>query len=214
MTATSELTATLGQHPDGGTDGHVDGRTLRRTRNRTAVIVALLDMIREGDLHPAAADIANRAGVSHRSIFRYFDDLDDLARTAIDHAFAESRPLSTIPDLGKGTLAARVGALVTARLDLFEFVDGPLRMARLRADTIPSIDEGIAAVAEVFRSQISQHFASELSDVAPHETGALVDAVLVLTSWDAYAIHLRLLYHDRAAIDASWNAALLALFGS
>ncbi len=27
---------------------HIDGRTLRRTRNRDAVITALLEMIREG----------------------------------------------------------------------------------------------------------------------------------------------------------------------
>ncbi len=72
--------------------GAVDGRTMRRTRNRSAVITALLDMIREGDLHPGAAEIAERAGVSHRSIFRYFDDLDDLVRTAIDQAFVDAAP--------------------------------------------------------------------------------------------------------------------------
>lgn len=114
-------------------DEHVDGRTLRRTLNRTAVILALLDIIREGNLHPGASEIADRAGVSHRSIFRYFDDLDDLVRTSIDHAFAEAGPLAEIPDIGAGPLDDRIGAFVDARVALFQLVDGTMQLARMRA---------------------------------------------------------------------------------
>jgi AcrR family transcriptional regulator len=211
MTATNDLAAVINGEVD---EEHIDGRTLRRTRNRTAVITALLDMIREGDLHPAAAEIAERAGVSHRSIFRYFDDLDDLARTAIDQAFADSRPLSIIPNLGEGTVDERIEALVASRLELFVFVDGPMRMARLRADSIPSIDEGIAVVADLFRAQIAEHFGPELGRYHAADVDRLVDAVLVLTSWDAYAIHLRVLGRDLDAIAASWRVALRALLSS
>ena len=93
--------------------------TMRRNRNRTAVITALLEMIREGDLHPGAAEIADRAGVSHRSIFRYFDDLDDLVRTAIDQAFQDAAPLSTIPDRVPRPSEHRIADLVDERLALF-----------------------------------------------------------------------------------------------
>ncbi len=117
----------------------VDGRTLRRTRNRTAVITALLDMIREGDLHPGAAEIAERAGVSHRSIFRYFDDLDDLVRTAIDQAFQDAGPLSRITDIGRGTLEDRVRVYVDERLALYDYVNGPMQVARMRC-VVDSVD--------------------------------------------------------------------------
>ncbi|MGE5211966.1 MAG: TetR/AcrR family transcriptional regulator, partial [Acidobacteriota bacterium] len=112
MTAVQDLTEDLA-------DEHVDGRTLRRTRNRTAVIDALLEIIREGNLRPGASEIADRAGVSHRSIFRYFDDLDDLARTAIDHAFEQAGPMADIPDIGSGPLDERIATYVDARLALF-----------------------------------------------------------------------------------------------
>jgi len=187
----------------------VDGRTMRRTRNRTAVITALLDMIREGDLHPGAAEIADRAGVSHRSIFRYFDDLDDLVRTTIAHAFADAAPLSLIPDLGEGPLNDRIAGLVDARLELFARVDGPMQLARTRAYSIPSIDTEIAEIAELFRLQISQHFADELAGHSHPEH--IVDAVLVLTSYDAYTIHRRLLGHAVEDIRTAWVGGLWSL---
>ena len=61
-----------------GTAG--DGRRLRRDRNRTAVVDALLDLYGESNLRPSTAEIAERAGLSHRSLFRYFDDFEDLCR--------------------------------------------------------------------------------------------------------------------------------------
>jgi AcrR family transcriptional regulator len=191
----------------------IDGRTMRRNRNRAAVISALLTMIREGDLHPGAAEIAQRAGVSHRSIFRYFDDLDDLVRTAIDQAFTEAETLTAVPDAG-GDLAARAAAIVDARIALYEYVDGPMQVARMRAGSIPAIDEELAEIAGQFRRQIADHFAPELSRLAESERRRLVDAVLVLTSYDSFAIHVRLLRHDTATIRAGWSTALVALLGS
>jgi TetR/AcrR family transcriptional regulator of autoinduction and epiphytic fitness len=189
----------------------IDGRTLRRTRNRTAVITALLDMIREGDLHPGAAEIADRAGVSHRSIFRYFDDLDDLVRTAIDQAFLDASPLSTIPESGSGSLDQRIANLVDARLALFASVDGTMQLAQLRAYSIPSIGEMFAVVAERFRVQIGEHFAEELAELSEPDRGFLVDAILVLTSYDAYAIHTRRLASPIEQVRAAWISALTTL---
>lgn len=189
----------------------IDGRTMRRNRNRSAVIAALLEMIREGNLHPGAAEIAERAGVSHRSIFRYFDDLNDLVRTAIDQAFRDAEPLSSIPELGTGDFDERVAALVDTRLALFEFVSGPMQLARMRAYSIPSIDAEFAAVAEAFRQQIREQFASELATVQRPEREYLVDGALVVTSYDAYSTHCRLLGSSRERIRAAWIAAVSAL---
>jgi AcrR family transcriptional regulator len=204
MAAGRDLTAAL-------TDQHVDGRTLRRTRNRAAVIAALLEIIREGNLRPGASEIADRAGVSHRSIFRYFDDLDDLARTAIDHAFEEAGPLADVPDIGSGSLDERTASFVDARLALFESVDGAMQLARMRAPSIPSIDEGIAEIAVLFKTQITEHFARELAEVDDDDRDLLVEGVLVLTSHDSFAIHRRVLGNDIERIRAAWRCALGAM---
>lgn len=196
------------------TDGdRVDGRTLRRTRNRTAVIVALLEIIREGNLRPGASEIADRAGVSHRSIFRYFDDLDDLVRTAIDRAFAEAGPLAAIPDIGVGALPERIEIFVDSRLSLLQFADGTMQLARMRAPSIASIDEGLTEIAELFRAQIGEHFAEELAALTEADRPLIVDAVLVLTSHDSYSIHTRLLHSDIDRIRAAWVTAILQMLG-
>ena len=196
---------------DAGIDEPVDGRTLRRTRNRAAVITSLLALIREGDLHPSAAAIADRAGVSHRSIFRYFDDLDDLVRTAIDHAFVEAGPLGQVPDSGNGTRVERITRFVESRIELFESVDGTMQVARMRASSIPSIDEGLAGIARIFQQQIGHHFAAELDELDVDQRSLLVDGLLVLSSYDAYTIQRRLLSSDRDRIRAVMCTAVDAL---
>src|SRR4029453_1186288 len=62
----------------------VDGRTQRRTHNIDVVVDAMLQLLGEGQPWPSAADIAARAGLSERSVYRYFDDLDALARAAVE----------------------------------------------------------------------------------------------------------------------------------
>ena len=60
-----------------------DGRHARRDRNRVAVVDAMLELFAAGNLAPSSDEIAEKAGLSPRSLFRYFDDLDDLVRVAL-----------------------------------------------------------------------------------------------------------------------------------
>lgn len=196
---------------DGDNGDNVDGRTRRRQRNRTAVIDAMLAMIREGDLHPAAADIADRAGVSHRSIFRYFDDLDDLVRTTIDRALEEAAPYRGINDLGMGTTAERIDAYVDARIALYDHVDTMMQVAQRRADDIPSITEGFAAIVAGGRVQIRKHFAPEVETADPGERDDLVDAILVAASYESYSIHVRLMKQDHDRLRSAWRTSLTRL---
>jgi AcrR family transcriptional regulator len=56
----------------------IDGRTLRGERNRQALLNAALEMLEEGDLAPSAQEIAQRAGVGLRGVFRHFGDMEGL----------------------------------------------------------------------------------------------------------------------------------------
>src|SRR4051812_49544719 len=108
----------------------VDGRRLRRTQNRTAVVQALVDLFEEGVYQPSTSEIAERAGLSPRSLFRYFDDVDDLNRAAIERQLADARPLL---DLGVGPDAptdTKIEHLVAARVRLFETVAPAMRATR------------------------------------------------------------------------------------
>src|SRR3546814_12280183 len=70
-----------------------DGRSLRRDRNRMAVIDAVLALYDSGNLAPSSDNIAERAGTSVRSVFRYFDDVDDMLRAALGRQQERLEPL-------------------------------------------------------------------------------------------------------------------------
>lgn len=195
-----------------GASGSPDGRTQRRERNREAVIEALLDIIRTGEMEPSAAAIADRAGVSHRSVFRYFADLDDLVRTAVDHEFKTVYPLGLIPDIGQGSLERRVDALIDSRLRVYSATFQVSEMARMRSATIPAIDERMRIISDVLRTQIRRNFALELEERAGDPTTEfMVDAAMVLTSFEAYSHHRRIFGHSTERVRRVWSTALLAL---
>ena len=72
---------------------NLDGRRARAERNRDAVVEAILELLREGVDQPSANEIAERSGVSVRSVFRHFEDLETLYAAAIDAQLRESRKL-------------------------------------------------------------------------------------------------------------------------
>src|SRR3954449_1707672 len=55
-----------------------DGRAARSVRTRRAIVDAMRALHHEGDLRPTAPRIAERAGVSVRTVWQHFDDLETL----------------------------------------------------------------------------------------------------------------------------------------
>ena len=176
--------------------GSTDGRSLRRERNRDSVIDALLDLVREGNMDPGGAEIAERAGVSHRSVFRYFDDLGDLITTAIDTELNRAFALGQIDDLGEGTLNHRIEVLVDSRLRKFDYTHGIVSLARVRAFTLPGIDARFSELAVDVRDQLRLHIAPELAAAPKADREKLLDTVQCLVSWDVFDWHRRLLGHS------------------
>jgi TetR/AcrR family transcriptional regulator, regulator of autoinduction and epiphytic fitness len=91
-----------------------DGRSARAARTRDAVVEALLSLLDDGNYRPTARQVAERAGVSLRSVYVHFDDLEDLFTAAAHNHFARVRDLvQAIP--GDGPLESRVDAFVRQR---------------------------------------------------------------------------------------------------
>ena len=55
-----------------------DGRRQRSDRSRRRIIEALFDLIGEGDMSPSAVNVAARAEVGLRTVFRHFEDMDSI----------------------------------------------------------------------------------------------------------------------------------------
>lgn len=167
-------------------EGRSDGRHARRERNRDAVVTALMGLYREGVSAPSSEQIADRAGVSARSVFRYFDDGDDLAREAIARQQQHLAPLwdhAVDPAL---PLGERIVAFVAARVRLLDGMGEVGRVARIQAARQPLVHAELARVRRGLRARTAEVFAAELDPLAPAERTALLAAIDALTSWEAH----------------------------
>jgi AcrR family transcriptional regulator len=54
----------------------------RGARNRAAIVAALLELVGEGELEPTAEQVAERACVGTRTVFRHFADMESRSTNA------------------------------------------------------------------------------------------------------------------------------------
>ena len=55
-----------------------DGRKLRSEDSKRRIVSAMLELVREGRMAPRAEEVANRANVGLRTVFRRFKDMESL----------------------------------------------------------------------------------------------------------------------------------------
>ena len=185
----------------------VDGRTARRDRNRTSVLNAILDLIDEGNPLPTVAEISERSGTSHRSLFRYFDDLDSLFAEAVLVAYTRCAPLSRIHRFGVGSLDERINNIVAQRLALYAAMAPLVSSARQRKGALEPMEVAMAQYMGPMRDQLMVHFGPEFASVGEDHVSALLDALEALLSIDAYEF-LRRNQRDDAAIAAAFRAGI------
>jgi len=199
--------------PDGQKDPESDGRRLRRSRNREAVVDALLALYSEGNLDPSAADVAERSGLSPRSLFRYFTDVDDLARAAIARQYAILQPMAVVALDLDAPLEVRVKSLVERRVNVFETVGKVGLVARLRAPFEPVIADQLKDIRTQLRAQIEDLFPEELKALGMTRGPAVLAAIDTLCTFEAYHLWRGDQGIEMAEITALMTDSILALLG-
>jgi len=176
---------------EGNQSEAVDGRSARREKNRVAVLDAMLVLFTEGDLHPSPEAVAKRAGISQRSVYRYFEDLDELTRAAIARSREFTRPLLRISAIGQGPLEDRISRFVEGRLRAHAAMSAAHRASRLRSVTDEILREEVELLRRGFREQVEQHFASELETFDGRRRRSCIAAIDVLCEFESLD-HLRI----------------------
>lgn len=152
----------------GGAPERIDGRVLRGQRNRTALMDSLVLLLAEGNLQPRAQQVADRAGVSVRSLFQHFPDLDALyAETAVREGRRVNGVIEALDERLR-TLSSteeRLVATVEMRAELWETtMPAPvlflLRVANRDRERVESVFEGVIMR---LRRQLQDTFREELS---------------------------------------------------
>ena len=204
-TAENAVAAQLSNDPPSGSDLVIDGRTARRNRNKDAVLDALIDLAREGDGwgEPSVEAIAERAAVSYRSVYRYFEDRTELMLSAIGRVMGDDCEIFDVENLGEGSLDTRITRLIEVRLNAYRRLAPLTRIAiRLRADE-PAVAEAYEEVRRHMRAQLETQFAPEFDVVATQDRAAVlaaVDTMFQAESLDYLAHHEELADSEIARI--------------
>lgn len=185
---------------DGAAQQTVDGRVLRGERTRSSIVRSLIDLLEEGNQRPTAREIADRAGVSVRSIFQHFDDLEGLYADLIRVQAARVLPLveALEPD---GDLATRIEALVAQRAALFETIAPMRRSVGIRARQSPAVRERFRSLSDTLFAQILDQFAPEMSAAgkASEPLAHAIDALTSYETWDRFRDHHHLSVEDSSS---------------
>ena len=74
-----------------------DGRRQRSSNSRRKIITAMFELLREGDISPTAASVADKAGVGLRTVFRHFEVMDSIYAEMAEQLTAANMPTVRAP---------------------------------------------------------------------------------------------------------------------
>lgn len=172
----------------------------------------MLDCLEAGILRPGAKEVAERAGVSTRAVFRHFDNMEALHEEVAE--LQTERILRQLPPLQpRGSLDERIDALVDHSARLHELI-APIRRSALLTEPFSKVvRERHTWMRGVVRREVRTVFARELAALPEAERRDRVAALRALLSfgyWDELRRHERL---SVAAASRALCGALRALLG-
>jgi len=166
-----------------------DGRMRRGERSGRAIVEALVGLVGDGILEPTAQQVAARAGVGIRTVFRRFSDMESLFAEMGARMQAEALPLLLGGRPG-GDLTERARALVCQRATFFERIASYKRAANLKRWRSPFLRDGHTRLVRGLRADLMR-WLPELRS-APEDVVNALDLATSFEAWDRLRIEQRL----------------------
>jgi TetR/AcrR family transcriptional regulator of autoinduction and epiphytic fitness len=188
-----------------------DGRVARSRRTRERIVGALLVLVHEGNLRPTAAGIAERAGVSLRTIHQHFANVEALLVAATEELGRLAPPLAPTRVEGGGAKAL-VERFVVDRAAFLEATASMRRAAALHEATSPTVRRVARALRAERRRATEETFEPFLPPGGATRKDRLdaLDAASTGALWDALRLDMDLSRKDAAAVMARLLAGVLA----
>lgn len=185
----------------------LDGRLARSERSREAIVEAMLALVGEGEPNPTAEQVAERARVGIRTVFRHFRDMESLFAAMDARIEADVAPRFTGP-VPAGDAEGRVRELIARRCRLYEAIAPYKRAGALRRADSPFLRGRQAALARRLRAEL-RRWLPEL-ERAPEELAEGLELLTSFEAWDRLRSEQRL---GAARTQAVLEGAALALAG-
>jgi AcrR family transcriptional regulator len=157
-----------------------DGRRLRSRDSKRKIVTAMLELVREGRIAPTAEEVAQRANVGLRTVFRRFKDMESLYA---EMSVAISEKVAPIIDaaLSNDDWFSNLQQLVARRARVYEIVM-PYRVA---ADVLKFQSTTLLTHHRQIVSDERKRLLSVLPQVVS-EDQALIEALEAILSFDMW----------------------------
>ena len=154
-------------------------------RTREAIVDATIGLLEDGDLRPTAPRVADRAGVSVRSVFQHFADLETL-HAAVAERLVERVAVLVLPVPPGLPLEDRLDQFVHQRTLLLEAVTPIRRAAEVHGPFSTEITARLRDGQAFLRAELSHTFAPELEAAGADQDDILdgLDAALSWATWE------------------------------
>lgn len=159
-----------------------DGRAARSHRSRLAIVNAMRELHAEGDLRPTAPRVAERAGVSLRTVWQQFADMETLLVEASRRDNEIMRSLVEVIDPDQ-PVAVRVALFTGQRARVLEQMTPTWRAARLAEPFSAELIRNKARMLALAKRELETVFAAELTPLAAARRQQLADGLHAITIW-------------------------------
>ena len=186
-----------------------DGRVARGERNRQAIVDAFLRLLAEGGARVTGAQVAEAAGVSARSLWTHFADLEALYDAAAVDLWG--RYLATHETVATtGAVQERLEAWCAQRAVELEELAPYAAAAALQEPFSPGLQASRRRYIDLLVREVGEVFAPELAAGGTAERRTRHDAVVALSSYPCWSLWR----HDLGLSVARSRAALHAAVGA
>jgi TetR/AcrR family transcriptional regulator, regulator of autoinduction and epiphytic fitness len=159
-----------------------DGRTARSHRSRRAIVDAMRALHAEGDLRPTAPRVAERAGVSVRTVWQQFADMETLLVEANRRDFEILRSLTKRIDPGL-PLGARVAVFTSQRARILEQMTPTWRAARIHEPFSAELARSRSMTLAKAKAELETVFTPELAELPGKRRQWLLDGLHAVSIW-------------------------------
>lgn len=165
----------------------IDGRRLRSERTKQLIIEAYLALAHESSPRvPTAAEIAERAGYSVRSVFERFPDIRTLQIAAVDYAIAQLAALGP-PRGADGDRRTRLESQVATRAQTCERWLPLWRSLIVNQGDSSELKDRIKLSRDRAIARLELMYAPELGRLAAEERRRMLIALEALTDVESWA---------------------------
>lgn len=165
-----------------------DGRRRRSQQSRDRIVGAMMSLVEEGEISPIAEQVAERAQVGLRSVFRHFKDMDSLFAEMA--ARLAQHYLPALAPFAGADWQARLGESIDRRVAVYERLLPYKRAADAHRHKSTAIQVTQGQTSQLMRARLRSLLPDSLADDAiALET---LDFLLSIDSWQRLRLEQKL----------------------